>query len=160
ALVPVNDLVPSWKGSTQDLEAALEHLGQTKPPVVEVQTLLVNGELENYAGLTSDALAQTRGRGARLREMAAHGKTKIIDTPWIMIPLAALAAAVAFYFTRQSSVKDMAAREEDLAKKFQKGMETELKKLERNEKNLRLNITSLDYQVRVRRAADNIDAGD
>ncbi|MFO0969354.1 MAG: hypothetical protein U0793_27675 [Gemmataceae bacterium] len=159
-LVPVADLVPTWKGSTQELEGVLERLTQTAPPVVEVQTLLVNGDLENHAGLASDALAQARGRGARLREMSAHGKTRIIDTLWIMIPLAALAAAVSFYFTRQADQTSLAEGLQKQRSAFEEEKKDIVKEIQAFEKRKQREFNEHVYQIRLRRVADALDAND
>jgi len=100
-LLTLRTLALSFPGSGAALEQRLDLLTQTDPPVIDAQTYLVKGQPEVYVGLAGNAIAQTRSRQREVKTMRAYGWTKVVDTLWIMIPLAALAAAVAFFFTRR-----------------------------------------------------------
>jgi WD40 repeat protein len=93
-LVAARELKETWTDRTpveQAVNAAADQAG-----LFSIDELLVAGEHRLYVSLGAGAVADAaRQWDAELRGTAASRKT-VIDTLWIMIPLALLAAAVSF----------------------------------------------------------------
>src|SRR5205814_593519 len=72
-----------------------------------------------------DAMAQAQAQDAGQAKLRAHGRSKIIDTLWIMVPLLLLAAAVTWVWTR-SATRDQ--EQKTFQEYHEKAVKKELKK--------------------------------
>jgi WD40 repeat protein len=124
-LVPADDLKSYWVGSPEPVEPIVNKAADEEG-LFEIQQLLIGGQSDVYVSLAQDSLA-TLGREIDDEvELQAFGRTKIIDTLWIMIPVAFLAAAMAFFFTRNFL---SSASEEEVIKKVRAQVTEEAEKL-------------------------------
>jgi WD40 repeat protein len=114
-LVPARELKESWRVPMpveQAVNAAAEQAG-----LFAVEPHLVAGQRGLYVGLAHEGVALAGKQWGDDALRAARGRSGVADTLWIMIPLAMLAAAATFYFTRlhyAGAVDDLA--EERLTK--------------------------------------------
>ncbi len=98
-LVPVRELAQDWQVPTS-LETVLQ--GAADRGLLEISHLLIQGEIEPHVSFAQESLAQVARQWDEDRQRAKLGRTKIIDTLWIMIPLLFLVAALTWYVTRRS----------------------------------------------------------
>lgn len=131
-LVPYEDLARSWKTpvSFRDAVDAASDQG-----LVEVSQLLVDGRERLYVGLPQESLARVADQWQEDRKRQAFGRTKVMDTLWIMIPMVLLAAALVWTFGRRSS--PATAEDEGDDAKNREQMVTQLKFLLKERENAR-----------------------
>jgi WD40 repeat protein len=97
-LVSSSDLKSYWRGAREPVEAVVNQAAD-ECGIFEIQQLFIGGESDVYVSLAQDSLA-TLGKSIDAeRDLRAYGKSKIIDTLWIMIPLAFLCATLSFCVT-------------------------------------------------------------
>jgi WD40 repeat protein len=97
-LAPARDLQAAWKGTVpveQAVNTAAEQAG-----LFTIDELLVAGQPGLYVSLSQDAVAQAARQWDDDTRRGAAGRSKVIDTLWIMIPLALLAVAATYAGTR------------------------------------------------------------
>jgi WD40 repeat protein len=97
-LVLARELKETWRASVP-IEQAVNSAAE-KAQLFAIDDLLVAGQSGLYVSLAHDSIAQA----ARLWEADARApgskRSGVIDTLWIMIPLAMLAAVLTWYLTR------------------------------------------------------------
>ena len=98
-LVPAGDLKSYWRGASDPVETVVNRAADDCG-LFEIQQLFIGGESDVYVSLAQDSLARLGQSIDSERGLRAYGKTKIIDTLWIMVPLAFLCAALSFCLTR------------------------------------------------------------
>jgi WD40 repeat protein len=98
-LVPADHLKSYWRSTSDPVETVVNRAADDCG-IFEIQQLFIGGESDVYVSLAQDSLAQLGKSIDSERDLRAHGKTKIIDTLWIMVPLAFLCAALSFCLTR------------------------------------------------------------
>ncbi len=104
-LVPARQLKDAWKGPVpveQAVNAAADQAG-----LFTIEQLLVAGQPGLYVGLADDSVARAGRQWQDDARRAVGGRSGVVDTLWIMIPLAMLAAALTFYFTRSYFASEM-----------------------------------------------------
>ncbi|MCI0639506.1 MAG: hypothetical protein L0Y72_30945 [Gemmataceae bacterium] len=99
-LVPVSELAQDWKSPTP-LDSVLDKAADQG--LLEINHLLINGEIEPHVSFPQESLAQVARQWDEDRQRAQVGRTKMIDTLWIMIPLLFLVGALTWFVTRRSS---------------------------------------------------------
>src|SRR5207237_1576502 len=117
-LVPAADLARSWKSPTP-LESVVD--AAASEGLVEANEMMVEGRSQLFLSLPQEALAQTAHQWEEDRKRKAFGRTRIIDTLWIMIPMLFLMAAITWTVTRRATLAGGAeepVKEMELAKKF------------------------------------------
>ncbi len=115
-IVPASDLKGLWRGSPDPVEPIVNQAADEEG-LFEIQQLMIAGQTDVYVSLPQDSLAQLGRKIDTERDLHAYGRTRIIDTLWIMIPLAFLAAAVTFFVTRNWIGPAGAADPEETEKK-------------------------------------------
>ena len=106
-LVPTRELAETWKNATP-FDTVVEAAAQEG--LIEVNYMLVEGRPSAYVGLPQEALARAAAQWGDDRKRQAFGRTRIVDTLWIMIPMLFLVAAITWTLTRRSAA--VAAPEE------------------------------------------------
>jgi WD40 repeat protein len=105
---PTLDLVEA-KG---DLHVRWQGTGQVEPLVnraagaaglFAIQQLFIGGQSVPYVSVAHEAVADSAALLQDEWRRTAYGRARVLDTLWIMIPLAFLAAAVTFYIMRQNA---------------------------------------------------------
>jgi WD40 repeat protein len=121
-LVAARDLKDAWKDRTpieQAVQVAAEQAG-----LFSVEQLLVAGQPGLYVSLADDAIAQA-GKGWQTGSGAGWtGRSGVVDTLWIMIPLAMLLAALTYFFTQRYYNESLVKQQNDfkeIATKVQEG---------------------------------------
>lgn len=97
-LVPADELKKSWRGGTEPVETVVNEAAD-RDGLFDIQQLFIGGESDTYVSLAQDSLARLSQSIDAERDLHAYGKTKIIDTLWIMIPLAFLCATLSYCVT-------------------------------------------------------------
>ncbi len=97
-LVPASDLKGYWRGASDPVEAVVNQAADACG-LFEIQQLFIGGESDVYVSMSQDSLARLGKAIDSERDLHAYGKTKIIDTLWIMIPLAFLCATLSYCVT-------------------------------------------------------------
>ncbi|MBI3409325.1 MAG: WD40 repeat domain-containing protein [Planctomycetes bacterium] len=95
--------------------------------LLEVNRFLVNGKESLFLGLPQEGLAQVGVQRDEERRLRTFGRTKIIDTLWIMIPLLLLGMAITWSWTRSSSASSVAGGMSDDEKKAVNRLVEEIK---------------------------------
>ena len=98
-LVPASELKTQWVGSTESVEAVVNQAADDIG-LFEIQQLMIGGQSDVYVSLPQDSLAHLGRRIDAEKDLEAFGRTKIMDTLWIMIPFAFLCAVLSWYGTR------------------------------------------------------------
>ncbi len=93
-----------------------------------IDELLVAGQPGLYVSLGSDAVAQAIRHEAAGVQPAASKRSGVIDTLWIMIPLAALACVLAWYFTRASVAAEAKQEFEEYNKRVEQFLHQQIEK--------------------------------
>jgi WD40 repeat protein len=96
-LLPARTLKDGWKGSVpieQAVNTATEQAG-----LFAIDELMVAGQPGIYVSLADDAVAQA-GRQWDIDAAPSGKRSGVVDTLWIMIPLAVFAAVVTWFFSR------------------------------------------------------------
>ncbi len=96
-LVPAEEVAKTWSSATPVgtvLDAAAEE------GLVEVNQMLVEGRPDVFVSLPQDALARTTAQWDEERRRSTYGRTQVVDTLWIMIPLMILVIGISFYVAR------------------------------------------------------------
>ena len=124
-LVSTREVAETWKSSTP-FDEVMEAAGQER--LVEVNQMLVEGRPGLYLSLPQEALARAAEQWDDDRKRQAFGRTRIIDTLWIMIPMLFLVSAITWTLTRRSAAtaasdEKPSPREEQLVKAFQSQLE-------------------------------------
>jgi WD40 repeat protein len=98
--------------------------------LLTIQRLFVNGQSTTYVSLAHEGIAAAAHLLGEARRRLAYGRTRVIDTLWIAIPLIFLAAALTFFFVRQNAgipeievAKAMREVVKDVAKSFAERVE-------------------------------------
>ncbi|MCC6421588.1 MAG: hypothetical protein IT429_25495 [Gemmataceae bacterium] len=121
-LVTAEEAAKRWQGVTP-FDAALEAVSAPDVHLLEESWLNVGGQEERYISLGHDVLAPVVARRGEEAERRQHGRAKVVDTLWIMVPLLILAAVVAWRF-------GMARRAAEEGESGGQTLKEELKKLQ------------------------------
>lgn len=135
-VVAAAELKDDWVGSQEPVEPIVNHAADAEG-LFEIQQLMIGGSTGVYVSLPQDSMAQLGRKIAAQRDLNAFGRTRIIDTLWIMIPLAFLTAAMSYFVTRNfisPGSLDDAEREQ-----FKKEIVTEAQKFVREQLNVYTN---------------------
>ena len=98
-VIPAGQLKRLWQGGAGPVEAVVNQAAEQQG-LFEIQQLLIGGQTEVYVSLPQDSLAQLGKKIHEEKTLHAYGKSRIIDTLWIMVPLAFLCSVLSWYFTK------------------------------------------------------------
>ena len=98
-VVSASELKNQWIGSQEPVESIVNHAADAEG-LFEIQQLMIGGSTGVYVSLPQDSMAQLGKKISSQRDLHAYGRTRMIDTLWIMIPLAFLTAAISYFVTR------------------------------------------------------------
>lgn len=99
--LPADHVQAMW--GTSDVQEAQKSVNAAVDAgLLEIQQLMVEGREQVYVSPTQDALGQMAVEQGEEKNRKSYARTRVIDTLWLMIPLACLAGAVAFFFAKQN----------------------------------------------------------
>lgn len=113
-LLPARDLGSLWVGSPDPVEPIVNSAADNEG-LFQIQQLMIGGDNQVFVSLPQDSMAQLGKKISADRDLQAYGRTRVIDTLWIMIPFSFLAAAIAFFVTR-NYISPAGVGEGDVAK--------------------------------------------
>jgi WD40 repeat protein len=129
-LVPLDNLEKEWRGPTP-LETVAATAAADNVRLLDVSWFLIDGHQGNYVSLGHDALAAAAGQMAEDTSRRSFGRTKIVDTLWIAVPLLIFACAVAFMQWRAAgNLRESSEKTNEEWKNLVEGRDKKLKNLE------------------------------
>ena len=97
-LLSANDLKIHWPPNAQPIEPVVNK-ATDEAGLFEIQQLMIGGHTDVYVSLPQDSLARLGRKIDDERETYAFGRTRVVDTLWVMIPVAFLCAVISWYGT-------------------------------------------------------------
>jgi WD40 repeat protein len=98
------DLEVAWdkavlRGGGRPLEEVVQGLTFEESRLLRPETLGVGGKEKEYLSIAHDALGEAVDQAAEQRRTQAYGRSRIVDTLWVMIPFTVLVASIIFTLT-------------------------------------------------------------
>ena len=98
-LVPASELKSHWTAPGEPVEAAVNK-ATDDAGLFDIQQLMIGGRSDVYVSLPQDSLAQLGRKIEGEKELRAFGRSRIVETLWIMIPFSFLVGVLTWYGTK------------------------------------------------------------